>query len=150
MHQEHVLIAGCRASTYAMRRYTRQAVWRAHLKNYVLLVGDEPKGIELAVVQECRRIRAKVIVAGTGNFPRNYGCKHGRYMKITRDLYRGAGGNLPDGRTARDRWLVDSAQICLFVWDGSDPHVKAAHAYAVQRHKIVHSIVFAAEEVSHG
>ena len=105
--QHHVLIAGSRYATRDMLDYARRAVQRAHAKGYVVLVGDNPKGVDMAVVQECRRLKAKVIVAGIANFPRNYGCKHGCYVKVTRDLYRSAGGDLLNGYTARDRWMVD-------------------------------------------
>jgi len=68
------------------------------------------------VVETYRRLKTRVIVAGIANFLRNYGCKHGGYVKVTRDLYRSAGGDLFNGYTARDRWLVDNSQRTLFIW----------------------------------
>jgi len=138
----HVMIAGSRYASREMLDYARRVVQRAHEKGYIVLVGDNPKGVDMAVVQECRRLHAKVIVAGTGNFPRNYGCKHGSYVKVTRDLYRSAGGNLLDGYTVRDRWMVDNCQTALFIWNGDSPGTEAGYKYAVQRGKTAHLINF--------
>lgn len=138
----HLLIAGSRYATRDMLDYAQRAVRRAHQLGWTILVGDNPKGIDMAVVQECRRLKANVIVAGIANFPRNYGCKHGNYVKVERDLYRSAGGELLGGYTARDRWMVDQAQICLFVWNGGSPGTKAGYEYAVQRGKAAHLINF--------
>jgi len=138
----HVMIAGSRYASREMLDYARRAVQRAHEKGYIVLVGDNPKGVDMAVVQECRRLHTKVIVAGTGNFPRNYGCKHGSYVKVTRDLYRSAGGNLLDGYMARDRWMVDNCQTALFIWNGDSPGTKTGYDYAVQRRKEAHLINF--------
>ncbi len=141
----HLLIAGSRYATREMLDYARRAVQRAHQLGWTILVGDNPQGIDMAVVQECRRLKAKVIVAGIANFPRNYGCKHGSYIKVTRDLYRSAGGDLLGGYTARDRWMVDNCQRSLFIWSGSSPGTKAAHDYAVKRGKEAHLINFSRE-----
>jgi len=138
----HVMIAGSRYASREMLDYARRVVQRAHEKGYIVLVGDNPKGVDMAVVQECRRLHTKVIVAGTGNFPRNYGCKHGSYVKVTRDLYRSAGGNLLDGYTVRDRWMVDNCQRALFIWNGDSPGTKTGYDYAVQRGKEAHLINF--------
>jgi hypothetical protein len=130
----YILIAGSRHATCEMLDYARRAVQRAHTKGYAVIVGDNPKGVDMAVVQECRRLKVKVIIAGIANFPRNYGCKHGSYIKVTRDLYRSAGGDLLGGYTARDRWMVDNCQIALFIWNGDSPGTKAGYEY-VRREK---------------
>ncbi len=141
----HLMIAGSRYATREMLDYARRAVQRAHQLGWTILVGDNPKGIDMAVVQECRRLKAKVIIAGIANFPRNYGCKHGSYVKVTRDLYRSAGGDLLDRYTARDRWMVDNAQIGLFIWNGSSPGTEAGYRYAIRRGKEAHLINFSRE-----
>ncbi len=138
----HVMIAGSRYATREMLDYARRAVQRAHAKGYTVIVGDNPKGVDMVVVQECRRLKVRVIVAGITNFPRNYGCKHGSYIKVERDLYRVMGGELLDGYSARDRWMVDQAQICLFVWNGDSPGTKIGYNYAVQRGKDAHLVNF--------
>lgn len=138
----HLMIAGSRFATREMLDYARRAVQRAHHLGWTILVGDNPKGVDMVVVQECRRLKAKVIVAGIANFPRNYGCKHGSYIKVTRDVYRSAGGDLLDGYTARDRWMVDNAQRCLFIWNDDSPGTRRGYDYAVQRGKEAHLIDF--------
>lgn len=138
----YVLIAGSRYATGEMLAYARRAVRRAHEKRYVIIVGDNPKGVDRAVVQECRHLKARVIVAGIANFPRNYGCRHGCYVKVTRDLYRGMGGASLDGYTVRDRWMVDQAQTCLFIWNGDSLGTKLGYDYALQRGKVAHLVNF--------
>jgi hypothetical protein len=70
----HLMIAGSRDATPQMLDYVRRAVRRAQECGYTVIVGDNPKGVDMAVVRECRRLKTPVIVAGAGNFPRNGGC----------------------------------------------------------------------------
>jgi ribonuclease HI len=141
----HLMIAGSRDTTPPMLEYARRAVRRAHERGYTVIVGDNPKGVDMAVVRECRRLQVSVIVAGVGNFPRNGGCKHGQYIKVHRDTYRGANGYLLNRYTVRDRWLVDNAQIGLFVWNGDSPGTRAGYDYMVSRGKDAHLINFGME-----
>ncbi|MCK6580528.1 MAG: hypothetical protein L6Q98_20750 [Anaerolineae bacterium] len=146
----HVMIAGSRYATREMLDYARRTVRRAHQLGWIILVGDNPKGVDMAVVQECRRLKTQVIVAGIANFPRNYGCKHGSYLKIARDLYRGSGGYLLDGYAVRDRWMVDMSQQSVFVWNGDSLGTLAGYEYAVQRGKAAHLINFDRSLQPHG
>ncbi|MFZ2878720.1 MAG: hypothetical protein WA009_04205 [Phototrophicaceae bacterium] len=146
----HVLIAGSRYATREMLDYARRAVQRAHAKGYTIIVGDNPKGVDMAVVQECRRLKARVIVAGIANFPRNYGCKHGTYIKVGYETYFSAPHHMSSPYAARDRWMVDQAQTCLFVWNGDSPGTKAGYEYAVQRGKDAHLINFDRELKPYG
>ncbi|QPC81679.1 reverse transcriptase-like protein [Phototrophicus methaneseepsis] len=141
----HLMIAGSRDATAQMLDYARRAVRRAHEKGFAILVGDNPKGVDMVVVRECRRLQIPVIVAGVGNFPRNGECKHGTYVKVHRDTYRASGGHLLHRYTVRDRWMVDQAQMGLFVWNGDSPGTKAGYNYATQRGKDAHLINFSAE-----
>jgi hypothetical protein len=134
----HVLITGSREASPEMLAYALRAVQRAHRLGWTVLAGDSPKGIDLAVVRECRRLKTNVIVAGTANFPRNFGCRHGQYVKVARELYRSAGGNLLGGYAVRDRWLVDTSQNALFIWNGHSEETQAGYEYAVQRGKDAH------------
>ena len=141
----HLMIAGSRDATTQMLDYARRAVRRAQECGYTVVVGDNPKGVDMAVARECRRLKTSVIVAGAGNFPRNGGCKHGSYVKVHRDTYRAAGGHLLNRYTVRDRWLVDTAQIGLFVWNGDSPGTHAGYDYMVSRGKDAHLINFGTE-----
>ncbi|MBZ0275288.1 MAG: ribonuclease HI [Anaerolineae bacterium] len=141
----HLMIAGSREATAPMLDYARRAVRRAHERGYTIVVGDNPRGIDRAVVNECRRLKTPVIVAGAGNFPRNGGCRHGSYVKVHRDTYRGASGYLLNRYTVRDRWLADTAQVGLFIWNGTSPGTKAGYDYMMGCGKDAHLINFGAE-----
>jgi len=143
----HILIAGSRYASGEMLDYARRAVCRAQQRGYVLVVGDNPKGVDMAVVQECRRLKMPVVVVGVTNTPRNGGCWQGRYLKVERDLYRAAGGQLLDKYTVRDRYMVDLCGLSLFIWNGDSPGTKAGYQYAVQRGKPAHLINFSREIV---
>ena len=141
----HVVIAGSRDATPQMLDYTRRAVRRAHERGFTVVVGDNPKGVDMAVVRECRRLKTPVIVAGPGNFPRNGGCKHGSYVKVHRDTYRGANGHLLNRYTVRDRWMADTSQIGVFVWNGDSPGTKLGYDYMTSRGKEAYLINFGPE-----
>jgi len=141
----HIMIAGSRYATREMNHYARRVVRRAAQLGHVIVVGDNPKGVDLAVVQACRHLKAKVVVVGIANFPRNGGCKHGSYVKVERDTYRGMGGHLLDAYTVRDRYMADMTQLGVFVWDGRSPDTKAGHDYMASRGKQAHLINFAKE-----
>lgn len=113
----YVLIAGSRQASAEMIAYARRVVQRAHQLGWTVVVGDNPQGVETAVVRECRRLRTNVIVAGVANIPRNGGGKIGSYVKVDRELYRSAGGSLLNAYTVRDRWMVDQCQCAVFIWD---------------------------------
>lgn len=137
----HLLITGStRAASAAQRAqmldYARRAVQRAQRRGFTVLVGDSGHGIDRAVVEECRRLRVPVIVAGTGNRPRNGGCRHGSYVKVDRALYRGMGGRLLDRDTVRDRWLLDTAQMGLFIGYGDEAALAESLAYMQSRRKV--------------
>lgn len=141
----HIMIAGSRYATRQMRHYARRVVRRAAQLGHVIVVGDNPKGIDLVVVQECRRLQAKVVVVGIANYPRNGGCKQGSYVKVERDIYRSMGGKLLDAYTVRDRYMADMAQLGVFVWDGRSPGTKVGHDYMASRGKQAHLINFSKE-----
>ncbi|GAB4528817.1 MAG: hypothetical protein OHK0046_48100 [Anaerolineae bacterium] len=141
----HLMIAGSREATPQMLDYARRAVRRAHERGYTVIVGDNPKGVDMAVVRECRRLKTPVIVAGAGNFPRNGGCRHGQYIKVASDTYRGMGGALLNRYTVRDRWMVDNANIGVFIWNGDSPGTKQGHDYMIERGKDAHLINFGTE-----
>ena len=138
----HVLIAGSRDANREMLDYARRAVRRAQQQGYTVIVGDNPKGVDLAVVRECRRLRAKVIVAGPNPWPRNGGCKQGSYVRITSDTYQAASGYRLNRYEVRDRWMADTAQIGVFIWNGDSPGTKAGYDYMIERGRDAHLITF--------
>lgn len=140
--ETRLLISGSRYATREAIHYARRVVRRAHELGYTILVGDNPKGVDMAVVQECRRLKANVIVVGVTNGPRNGGCAHGSYVKVDRDMYRSAGGRLLDRYAVRDRYLADMAQRGVFIWNGQSAGTKAGHAYMAGRGKETHLVTF--------
>lgn len=152
----HILVAGSRDASMEMLDYARRIVRRAHQRGWIIVVGDNPQGVDMVVMRECRRLRAKVIVAGVSSFPRNGGAngkhsfKHGEYVKVERDLYRGAGGELLSSYTVRDRWMVDNCQRAIFIWNGESPDTKAGYDYAFARGKQAHLIEFERKVAPHG
>jgi hypothetical protein len=138
----HVMIAGSRYATREMLDYTRRAVQRAHAKGYTVIVGDNLKGVDMAVVQECRRLKARIVVAGIAPSPRNYGCKHGTYIKVGYETYFSSSHHMSSPYTARDRWMVDQCQTALFIWNGDSPGTKISYDYAMLRGKDAHLVNF--------
>lgn len=148
--ETHIMIAGSRYANREALDYARRVVRRVHQLGYTIVVGDNPKGVDMAVVQECRRLKAKVLVVGVTNSPRNGGCSHGGYVKVERDTYRAAGGNLYDRYHVRDRWMVDNSQRGVFVWNGDSQGTKAGYEYMVSRQKEAHLITFSVKGARHG
>lgn len=146
----HILIAGSRYANREALDYTRRVVRRVHQLGHTIVVGDNPKGVDMAVVQECRRLKAKVLVVGVTNSPRNGGCSHGGYVKVERDTYRAAGGHLFDRYHVRDRWMVDNSARGMFIWNGDSKGTKAGYEYMVSRQKEAHLVTFALKGARHG
>ncbi|MDL1882218.1 ribonuclease HI [Anaerolineae bacterium CFX8] len=146
----NIMIAGSRYTTREALDYARRVVRRVHQLGHTIVVGDNPKGVDMAVVQECRRLKAKVLVVGVTNNPRNGGCSHGSYVKVERDTYRAAGGHLYDRYHVRDRWMVDNSQRGVFVWNGDSRGTKAGYDYMVSRQKEAHLMTFALKGARHG
>ena len=146
----NILIAGSRYANREALDYARRVVRRVHQLGHTIVVGDNPKGVDMAVVQECRRLKAKVLVVGVTNNPRNGGCSHDGYVKVERDTYRAAGGHLYDRYHVRDRWMVDNSQRGVFVWNGDSKGTKAGYDYMVSRQKEAHLMTFALKGAGHG
>ncbi len=146
----NIMIAGSRYANREALEYARRVVRRVHQLGHTIVVGDNPKGVDMAVVQECRRLKAKVLVVGVTNRPRNGGCSHGGYVKVERDTYRAAGGHLYDRYHVRDRWMVDNSQRGVFVWNGDSQGTKAGYEYMVSRQKEAHLMTFALKGARHG
>lgn len=47
-HTTTVLIAGSRKATAEMLDYARRVVRRAHQRGFTIMVGDNPKGVDIA------------------------------------------------------------------------------------------------------
>jgi ribonuclease HI len=138
----HIMIAGSRYASREALDYARRVVRRAHQQGHTIIVGDNPKGVDMAVVRECRRLKARVIVVGVTSKPRNGGCSHGSYVKVEQGTYRAAGGQYFQRYHVRDRWMVDNANRGIFIWNGSSPGTKQGYEYMVVRSKDAHLVTF--------
>lgn len=102
-----LLIAGSRHASDNMLRYVRHVVAKAIANGWTIVVGDNPEGVDCAVVEECNRLhRTDVIVVGIANQPRNGGVTGGRYFQ--RGLSYGD----------RDRQMALAADRGIYIWDG--------------------------------
>jgi hypothetical protein len=137
-----LLIAASQYATREALEYGRRVVRRAHTLGYTIVVGDNPKGVDMAVVQEFRRLKAQVLVVSVTNRPRNGGCSHGSYVQIDRDPYHAAGGHLLDRYHAPDRWMVDNSNRGMFIWNGDSRGTKLGYDYMVSRKKEVYLVTF--------
>ena len=148
--ETHILIAGSRYASREALDYARRVVRRLHQLGHTIVVGDNPKGVDMAVVQECRRLKAKVLVVGVTKSPRNGGCVHGSYVRVERDTYRAAGGRLFDRYHVRDRWMVDNSARGMFIWNGDSQGTRAGYEYMVSRRKEAHLVTFVRKGARHG
>jgi len=129
-----ILFSGSMKATPAMLEYTRRAVNRAIDKGYMVVVGDNPKGVDLEVIKTCfYRGKRFVVVSVNGerralrhlNQKRPIGSKH------TAEDY-----------AERDRAMVDMADEAMFIYNGTSQGTAAAHAYAVKQGIKAHMVTF--------
>lgn len=128
-----LFIAGSRYATPAMLRTVHQAVQRAKEQEWTILVGDNPLGVDAAVVRACDELGVDVMVVGIGRKPRNGGSQHpgSRYIQYQ-----------AHGYVQRDRYLAELADRGLFLWNGISSGTKAAHDYMLRLNKPVHLLTF--------
>ena len=123
----YVLIAGSRNATPAMTDYALRVVQRIHELGWHVIVGDNPQGIDLAVVQECNRLQAPAVVAGIARTPRNGGCPHAIYTTVPQQHPARPTGN---PYTHRDQWMIDNCSKAVFIWNGKSPGTINGYHYA--------------------
>jgi ribonuclease HI len=127
-----LLIAGSRSANDAMLEYTRRVVARAIENAWEIVVGDNPDGIDAAVVQECNRLKyTHVIVVGIADEPRNGGVENARYIRIGASY------------TERDQMMAKSSQRGLYIWDGKSAGTRNGYEYLKSLGKTAHLMNFA-------
>ncbi len=129
-----LFIAGSRHATPAMLRVVSQAVQRAKEHGWTVLVGDNPLGVDAAVVYACDELSVSVTVIGIGRKPRNGGSQ----LPGSRYIHYQA-----HGYAQRDHYLAELADRGLFLWNGVSRGTKAAHDYMSTLNKPVHLLTFA-------
>ncbi len=128
-----LFIAGSRHATPAMLHVVNQAVQRAKTHGWTALVGDNPLGVDAAVVRACDELGVAVTVIGIGRKPRNGGSQRPGSCYIQYQAY---------GYAQRDRYLAELADRGLFLWNSVSRGTKAAHDYMLTLNKRVHLLTF--------
>lgn len=118
-----ILIAGSRRTTEPMLRYAHYCVARAARKQYTVIVGDNPHGIDDYVVKNCIHFPCDFEAYGIQENPRNAAPPYFYH-------YLSALSGTPRERYyARDRWMCEQADRGVFIWNGSSPGTKAGYDY---------------------
>lgn len=124
-------IAGSRHANEPMLQYARSVVAKAIDNNWTIVVGDNPQGVDNAVVQEVnRQAYCDVIVVGIAHQPRNGGVSGGEYIQY--------GTRYRD----RDRAMARASDRGLFIWNGQSPGTRQAYNYMKSCERTVHLMDF--------
>ncbi len=138
--QYRLLIAGSRKATPVMLERAAQAVERAKARGWAILVGDNPLGVDAAVVAACNRFNVNYVCFGISAKPRNQQIRTvqqgglGRYLRVAGADY-----------AARDRNMADVADQGLFIWNGESRGTAAGYAYMQQLGKPADRLTFAVQ-----
>jgi uncharacterized phage-like protein YoqJ len=123
-----LFIAGSRQATPAMLDTAYRAVQRAKELSWTVIAGDNPLGVDAAVLRACEELEVPIIVIGIAAQARN-GAE--QYMRCPARNY-----------TGRDRYLADHADRGLFIWDGRSRGTKNGHDYMLSLGKTTHLMTF--------
>ncbi|MCC6976519.1 MAG: hypothetical protein IT322_21120 [Anaerolineae bacterium] len=138
--QYRLLITGSRHATPEMLEMAQRAVSRAKEKGWMVVVGDNPQGVDAAVIDTCDALGVKVLVCGTTREPRKGSIRPDSYWQVVVEVPLDE--EYPQFRlySTRDRWMVDMCDRMLAIWNGQSRGTKAGYDYARQIHKTVNLI----------
>jgi hypothetical protein len=146
--QFRLLIAGSRHANADMLHTTRQAVAHARTNGWMVLVGDNPQGVDAAVIDTCDELGVNVMVFGVSARPRKSSCHPGSYWRVDTTA-RPDDDYVPSkAYTERDRYLIDLADRCFFIHDGFSRGTKTGYDYAMSLAKPADLRVFATADKS--
>ncbi len=140
--QYRLLITGSRHATPEMLELAQRAVSRAHEKGWMVVVGDNPQGVDAAVIDACDQRGVNVLVCGTTREPRKGSIRPNSYWQVDVTRHDGDDAILFETYAARDRWMVKLCDRMLAIWNGQSRGTKAGYDYARQIHKTVNLITF--------
>lgn len=140
--QYRLLITGSRHATPEMLDMARRAVTRAKSNGWMVLVGDNPQGIDAAVIDACDALGANVLVCGTAPQPRKGSQREGSYWQVDVKRRDDDDDTLFDAYAARDRWMIDLCDRMLAIWNGQSRGTKAGFDYARQIGKTANLVTF--------
>jgi len=117
-----LLIAGSREASPEMLALAKRKVTQGEL----IIVGDNPKGVDAAVIEECDRLGLELLVFSITLQPRRGSCRSGRYrqVKVPKTI------SAAEAYRWRDRKMIEYANHCIFIHNGSSPGTKAGYEYA--------------------
>ncbi|MCC6976434.1 MAG: DNA-processing protein DprA [Anaerolineae bacterium] len=140
--QYRLLITGSRQATPEMLAMAQRAVSRAHEKGWMVIVGDNPQGVDAAVIEACDALGVKVLVCGTTREPRKASIRPDSYWQVVVEVPLDE--EYPQFRlySTRDRWMVELCDRMLAIWNGQSRGTQAGYDYARQTHKKVNLITF--------
>lgn len=132
----YVLLAGSQNATEPMLKLVRRAVAWAKDEGLQIVVGDNPRGVDAAVIRECNRVGIRAVVAGISRQSR-VELGHCVYKQVTVD------GRGRDAYLARDRYMIDRCERGYFIWDGASPGTKTGYEYMAAQGKTARLMDFA-------
>lgn len=140
--QFRLLIAGSRHSNIEMLQTARQAVARAKANGWMVLVGDNPKGIDAAVIDACDKMGVNVMVFGVSARPRKGSQRPGSYWRVDTKFEQDDDYVPSRAYTERDRYMIDLCDRAFFIHNSLSPGTKAGYDYAVSLAKPANIRVF--------
>jgi hypothetical protein len=112
----------------------------------MVLVGDNPRGIDAAVISACDEIGINVMVFGVSARPRKGSTRPGSYWRVDTKFKDGDEGVPGRAYTERDRYMIHLADRCFFIHDGLSHGTQAGYDYAVSLAKLADIRVFAVKD----
>lgn len=144
-----IMIAG--VDTQRVKHWiTLPVVRRVHQLGHTVIVGDNPKGVDMAVVEECRRLKAKVLVVGITNRPRNGGAAHTAATSRSSATPTAPQATCLPTIMGADHWMVDNAQFGVFGMERRQQRCEVWLRLHGEPPEEAHLITFALKGVRHG
>lgn len=147
-----LLITGSRDASPLMLERARDAVQRAKVNGWEIVVGDAP-GIDTAVVNACKEFEVFGECYGIKDKPRCEINEYTTYIWVkwtiiygSRDVcvYQGA------DYLERDRQMVRHAQRCYAIWNGYSTGTRYTFTFARELQKPTDVAIYNVKEVSRG
>ncbi len=99
---------------------------KAVTQGELIIVGDNPKGVDAAVIEEFDCLGPELLVFGITLQPRKGSRRSGRYCQVKIPKYLTAA----EAYRCRDRQRIEPADHCIFIHNGSSLGTKAGYEYA--------------------
>jgi ribonuclease HI len=133
--QYRLLITGSRDASPAMFHLARQAVERARANGWLVLVGDNPRGIDATVIDACDALGVNVLVFGTAARPRKGSQRPETYWQVDVSRPEEEDFSTFAAYAARDRYMIELADRVFAIWNGTSRGTKAGYDYAIKSGK---------------